>query len=167
MRAGVWDTTRYIPIHTLGDKIPELCKVLPAVHALKGCDITSKVGTKHAFIKADQEADAVISSGGVSVGDADYTKVVRDELGEIDFWKIAMKPGKPFAFGKLPNSVFFGLPGNPVSALVTAHMLAIPALNKMQNSTNTAPLKLNVKTVTDLRSPQEIYLQCITSSLNF
>ena len=106
---------------------------------------------KAAFIGADKQADAVISSGGVSVGDADYTKTVLDELGEIGFWKIAMKPGKPFAFGKLANSVFFGLPGNPVSALVTFHQLALVALTKMQNS---APLKrthLTVKCTTDLR----------------
>jgi len=53
MRAGVGDTTRYISIHTLADKVPELCKVLPAVHTQAGCDITSKVGTKHASIKID------------------------------------------------------------------------------------------------------------------
>lgn len=110
-----------------------------------------KAAITDAFIKADKEADAIFSSGGVSVGDADYTKVVLDELGDISFWKIAMKPGKPFAFGKLPNSVFFGLPGNPVSATVTAHMLAVPALAKMQNCTNAAPVKLTVKTLTDIR----------------
>ena len=66
---------------------------------------------KAAFVSADEQADAVISSGGVSVGDADYTKTVLDELGEISFWKIAMKPGKPFAFGQLPNSVFFWFTG--------------------------------------------------------
>ncbi|MFB0999844.1 MAG: molybdopterin-binding protein, partial [Colwellia sp.] len=66
-----------------------------------------------AFEQADQQADVVISSGGVSVGEADYTKMILEQLGEIGFWKIAMKPGKPFAFGKLPNSYFFGLPGNP------------------------------------------------------
>jgi molybdopterin molybdotransferase len=104
-----------------------------------------------AFIKADKEADAIFSSGGVSVGEADYTKEVLDELGDISFWKIAMKPGKPFAFGKLPNSVFFGLPGNPVSATVTAHMLAVPALAKMQNCINAAPVKLRVKTATNIR----------------
>jgi molybdopterin molybdotransferase len=106
---------------------------------------------KSAFICADKQADAVISSGGVSVGDADYTKTVLDDLGEIGFWKIAMKPGKPFAFGKLANSVFFGLPGNPVSALVTFHQLALVALTKMQNA---APLKrthLSVKCVDELR----------------
>jgi molybdopterin molybdotransferase len=106
---------------------------------------------KAAFVSADKQADAVISSGGVSVGDADYTKTVLDDLGEIGFWKIAMKPGKPFAFGKLPNSVFFGLPGNPVSALVTFHQLTLIALTKMQN---TQPLKrtiLQVKSANDLR----------------
>jgi molybdopterin molybdotransferase len=105
---------------------------------------------RHAFEQADQQADVVISSGGVSVGDADYTKLVLEQLGEIGFWKIAMKPGKPFAFGKLPNSYFFGLPGNPVSALVTAHQLTVPALLTLQNAqVNKLPL-LKVKTTTKL-----------------
>jgi molybdopterin molybdotransferase len=106
---------------------------------------------KSAFITADKQADAVISSGGVSVGDADYTKTVLDDLGEIGFWKIAMKPGKPFAFGKLPNSVFFGLPGNPVSALVTFHQLAIVALTKMQNARELKRTHLQVKCSGDLK----------------
>jgi molybdopterin molybdotransferase len=106
---------------------------------------------KAAFISADTQADAVISSGGVSVGDADYTKTVLDDLGEIGFWKIAMKPGKPFAFGKLPNSVFFGLPGNPVSALVTFHQLAIVALVKMQSSTPLKRTKIQVKCASNLK----------------
>ena len=106
---------------------------------------------KAAFISADIQADAVISTGGVSVGDADYTKTVLDELGEIGFWKIAMKPGKPFAFGKLPNSIFFGLPGNPVSALVTFHQLALVALTKMQNSQCLKRTTLQVKCSSDLR----------------
>lgn len=91
-----------------------------------------KQAIRDAFIKADLEADVVISSGGVSVGEADYTKEILDELGTINFWKIAMKPGKPFAFGKLPNSIFFGLPGNPVSALVTFYQLSVPGIEKMQ-----------------------------------
>ncbi|TWX72587.1 molybdopterin molybdotransferase MoeA [Colwellia sp. C1TZA3] len=104
-----------------------------------------------AFIQADTQADAVISSGGVSVGDADYTKLVLEQIGEIAFWKIAMKPGKPFAFGKLPNSVFFGLPGNPVSAMVTADLLAMPALVKLQNCHATPPITLKAKTITELK----------------
>ncbi|MGB0938838.1 MAG: gephyrin-like molybdotransferase Glp [Colwellia sp.] len=106
---------------------------------------------KEAFSLADKQADAVISSGGVSVGDADYTKGVLEEMGEISFWKIAMKPGKPFAFGKLPNSVFFGLPGNPVSALVTFHQLALIALTKMQNAEPLKRIKMNAKLLGDLK----------------
>ncbi|VEB06878.1 Molybdopterin biosynthesis protein MoeA [Klebsiella pneumoniae] len=68
---------------------------------------------RDAFIAADQQADVVISSGGVSVGEADYTKTILEELGEIGFWKLAIKPGKPFAFGKLSSSWFCGLPGKP------------------------------------------------------
>lgn len=86
---------------------------------------------RHAFMQAMQTADVVISTGGVSVGDADYTKDILAELGEIHFWKIAMKPGKPFAFGRLGRGWFFGLPGNPVSTAVTYHQLVVPALRKL------------------------------------
>lgn len=122
---------------------------------------------REAFEQADTVADAVISSGGVSVGDADYTKQVLQELGEIGFWKIAMKPGKPFAFGKLPNSYFFGLPGNPVSALVTAHLLTIPALTKLQSAKAYQPVSLNVKTATSLKkSPGRMDFQRGVLSVN-
>ncbi|QIW14879.1 molybdopterin molybdenumtransferase MoeA [Pasteurellaceae bacterium RH1A] len=84
-----------------------------------------------AFTQAQQEADVLITSGGVSVGEADFTKDVLEKLGQIGFWKIAMKPGKPFAFGKLQKAWFFGLPGNPVSALVTFYQLVQPALYKL------------------------------------
>ena len=115
---------------------------------------------REAFEKADKMADVVISSGGVSVGDADYTKVVLDQIGQINFWKIAMKPGKPFAFGTLPNSYFFGLPGNPVSAFVTAHLLAVPALIKLQNTDYIAPLQIQATCVDSLRkSPGRIDFQ--------
>ncbi|RKF20151.1 molybdopterin molybdotransferase [Alginatibacterium sediminis] len=83
---------------------------------------------RSAFRLADQQADLVISSGGVSVGEADFTKQVLDEQGEINFWKLAIKPGKPLAFGQLDNSVFLGLPGNPVSALVTLYKVGVPCI---------------------------------------
>lgn len=85
---------------------------------------------RSAMLKA-ANYDAVISSGGVSVGDADYIKQLLEELGQIAFWQLAIKPGKPFAYGKLGNAHYFGLPGNPVSAMVTCHQLAIPALRKL------------------------------------
>lgn len=87
-----------------------------------------------AFIEADQSADVVISSGGVSVGEADYTKTILEELGEIGFWKLAIKPGKPFAFGQLKHSWFCGLPGNPVSAALTFYQLVIPLLAKLSGN---------------------------------
>ncbi len=116
-----------------------------------GVIVDDIVAIRQAFLQADEQADAVISSGGVSVGDADYTKRVLEEIGEIAFWKIAMKPGKPFAFGKLPNSLFFGLPGNPVSAMVTADLLTMPALMKLQNSHLPTPIILPAKTLTALK----------------
>ncbi|MCL4112652.1 UNVERIFIED_CONTAM: hypothetical protein GTU68_052099 [Idotea baltica] len=107
------------------------------------------------FSQIADKAQVVISSGGVSVGEADYTKTVLEQLGEVDFWKVAIKPGKPFAFGQLnhlPTNIykqtvkFMGLPGNPVSAVVTLHQLAIPALRKLAGEvlidTPTLPIKL-------------------------
>lgn len=85
-----------------------------------------------AFISAQKQADLVITSGGVSVGEADFTKTVLEKVGEINFWKLAIKPGKPFAFGKLENAWFCGLPGNPVSALVTFYQLVQPLIAKLQ-----------------------------------
>lgn len=83
---------------------------------------------EQAMQRGAHSADAMISSGGVSVGEADYTKEVLEQLGQVNFWKLAIKPGKPFAFGKIADCAFFGLPGNPVSALVTFHQLVTPAL---------------------------------------
>ncbi|WP_286265115.1 molybdopterin molybdotransferase MoeA [Thalassotalea atypica] len=112
-------------------------------------DDLSKI--RQAFISADEQADVVISSGGVSVGEADYTKDVLDELGEIGFWKIAIKPGKPFAFGKLANSIFFGLPGNPVSALATFYQLSVHGIHKLQNAAPIKRQRFKVKTTTLLK----------------
>lgn len=81
---------------------------------------------------AAEKFDLIISSGGVSVGDADYVKPVLDTLGQVEFWKVAIKPGKPFAFGTLGKSLFCGLPGNPVSAYVTTEQLVMPLLETMQ-----------------------------------
>ncbi|GEM77310.1 molybdopterin molybdotransferase MoeA [Vibrio sagamiensis] len=86
---------------------------------------------KEAFNQAQTLADVVITSGGVSVGEADYTKEVLAELGEVFFWKLAIKPGKPFAFGQLDNAWFCGLPGNPVSAMLTMYVLVQPMLAKL------------------------------------
>ena len=78
--------------------------------------------------EASREADAIITTGGVSVGEEDYVKAVVESLGKIDLWRVAIKPGKPFAFGDVLGTPFLGLPGNPVSAFVTALVIARPYL---------------------------------------
>ncbi len=97
---------------------------------------------RSALSEAAAQADVLITSAGVSVGDADFTKQVIDELGQVNFWKVAMKPGKPFAFGRLQNCWFFGLPGNPVSSLVTLDQLAQPVLRRLSGEHSEAPLAL-------------------------
>src|SRR5258705_6272709 len=81
-----------------------------------------------AFAEASASADVVITSGGVSVGEADFVKTMLGKLGEVVFWKIAMKPGRPLAYGKIRPAHFFGLPGNPVSVMVTFYQFVRDAL---------------------------------------
>lgn len=87
-----------------------------------------KEDIKKAFEDASNNADVVITSGGVSVGEADFVKETLDSMGEIKFWKIAMKPGRPLAFGKIKDAFFFGLPGNPVAVMVTFYQFVQNAL---------------------------------------
>jgi molybdopterin molybdotransferase len=104
-----------------------------------------------AFAKAALEADAIITSGGVSVGEADFTKAMMKKLGDVAFWKIAMRPGRPMAVGRIGKSVLFGLPGNPVAVMVTFLAFVRPALLRMMGSTaNAAPL-LRAKSLEPLR----------------
>ncbi|MBK4716690.1 MULTISPECIES: molybdopterin molybdotransferase MoeA [Tenebrionibacter/Tenebrionicola group] len=127
-----------------------------AVHLMLeqlGCDVINlgivrddPQALRDTFIHADSIADVVLSSGGVSVGEADYTKHILSELGEIGFWKLAIKPGKPFAFGRLKNSWFCGLPGNPVSAAATFYQLVQPLLAKLGGQRDYAlPQRLRVR----------------------
>jgi molybdopterin molybdotransferase len=90
--------------------------------------------TQHAFEKAAASADAIVTSGGVSVGDADYVVETLERFGQVGFWKVAMKPGKPIAFGRVGKALFFGLPGNPVSVMATFYQLVQPALRKLTGS---------------------------------
>lgn len=103
------------------------------------------------FLAADRENDFVLTTGGVSVGEADYTKDILEELGEVAFWKLAIKPGKPFAFGRLPSSYFIGLPGNPVSAIVTCHILASQAIRLHQHIGVQPMQKLQATLLTNLK----------------
>ncbi|MBU3546809.1 gephyrin-like molybdotransferase Glp [Polynucleobacter sp. MWH-Jannik1A5] len=104
---------------------------------------------KQAFIEAANKADVLISSGGVSVGEADFTKQIMQELGDVGFWKIAMRPGRPMAFGVLKpvagksparKTLFFGLPGNPVAVMVTFYQFVRAALLQLNGANQTQPL---------------------------
>ncbi len=107
--------------------------------------------TRRALSDASAGADALITSGGVSVGDADHVKAALDDLGEVGFWKVAIKPGKPFAFGRLGHCWLFGLPGNPVSSLVTLHQLALPVLRHLSGESGAAPLRLEARAAAPFR----------------
>lgn len=111
---------------------------------------------------ASETVDVIVSSGGVSVGDADYTRQVLSELGQMDFWQVAIKPGKPFAFGWLDRSDLnpsasgapvwlFGLPGNPVSAAVTCEQLLLPAMQLMSGQPVKPPVLWPAKAAHPLR----------------
>jgi molybdopterin molybdotransferase len=111
----------------------------------------NKEAIRGAFKEAASKADMVLTSGGVSVGEADFTKQILSEEGQITFWKLAIKPGKPFAFGKIDNAIFCGLPGNPVSSMVTFYKLVLPIINKMQGLKLIKPLFCQAKLLTDIR----------------
>jgi molybdopterin molybdotransferase len=128
-RGEIFESNR-IAIASLARKIGAIPKIYPLVS-------DTLAGTKAALGKSFSECDAVVTTGGVSVGELDFVKTAFTELGgALDFWKVSIKPGKPFVFGKIGEKLLFGLPGNPVSALVTFILLAAPALLKMQGSKN-------------------------------
>ncbi|EOW9237510.1 bifunctional molybdopterin-guanine dinucleotide biosynthesis adaptor protein MobB/molybdopterin molybdotransferase MoeA [Vibrio cholerae] len=104
--------------------------------------------------QAAKQADVVITSGGVSVGDADFIKSALEKLGHIDFWRFNMRPGRPLAFGQIAGKPFFGLPGNPVAVMVSFINFVEPALRKMQGEQGWQPLKVNAIALEDLRSRQ-------------
>ena len=90
---------------------------------------------RETMLQAADDADVLMTSGGVSVGDADHIKPILEEIGELSQWKVAIKPGKPIAIGKVKQCHFFGLPGNPVSTIVTLNQLVRPALEKLAGQT--------------------------------
>jgi molybdopterin molybdotransferase len=113
----------------LMERVGAVPKVLPLV-----ADVLA--GTSEALVNAFNQCDAVVTSGGVSVGETDFLKPAFEQIGgELEFWKVAMKPGRPFVFGRRRGRLLFGLPGNPVSALVTFLLLVRPALLRWQGAT--------------------------------
>jgi len=104
---------------------------------------------KQVFLQATSQADVIITSGGVSVGEADFTKKIMHELGDVAFWTLAIKPGRPMAFGKIKNhdqeAVLFGLPGNPVAVMVTFYQLVRDTLCYMSGANDYSPPLLRAK----------------------
>jgi len=94
--------------------------------------------TKSAMLKAAEKSDLVMTSGGVSVGEEDYIRIALEELGQLDMWRINIKPGKPLAFGKVANTPFLGMPGNPVSVFATFCIFARPFILKKQGASETS-----------------------------
>jgi molybdopterin molybdotransferase len=107
---------------------------------------------ERAFREAAATADAIVTSGGVSVGEADFTRELLGRLGEVLFWKIAMRPGRPMAFGRIGNAWFFGLPGNPVAVMVTFYGFVRDALLALAGRSDDCILPLlRVPSATALR----------------
>lgn len=100
--------------------------------------------TKLALIDASKNADVIISSGGVSVGEEDHIKPAVEALGELDMWKVQMKPGKPVAFGSIAGVPFLGLPGNPVSSYTVFQLLGVPLLASLQGQQREKPISYAV-----------------------
>ncbi|WP_197722041.1 gephyrin-like molybdotransferase Glp [Sulfuriflexus mobilis] len=113
----------------------------------------SLAATVNALQEASKNADLIMTTGGVSVGEEDYVKAALDQLGSVDMWRVAMKPGKPVAFGKVANSAFLGLPGNPVSAFATFCLFARPFILRMMGIEDVMPRRMQV--MADFDWPKE------------
>jgi len=120
--------------------------VIAACYRL-GCDVIDlglipddREQIKSVMQDAAAAADVLLTSGGVSVGEADFVKPIVEEIGEIHLWKVAIKPGKPIAIGAIGDCRFFGLPGNPVSAMVTMNLLVQPAIRKLSGMDYSSPI---------------------------
>lgn len=132
----IYNSNRYILaglLKNLGMEIVDL-----------GCVADTHEATLQALTDAAEKADAIISTGGVSVGEEDHVKNAVEELGRLDMWKLRIKPGKPVAHGLVGTTPFIGLPGNPTSTLITFCLLARPFLQKLQGAAYKAPLTLPV-----------------------
>lgn len=103
---------------------------------------------------AARSADVLLTVGGVSMGDHDHVRATVQELGSLQFWRVAMRPGRPLAFGEFGGKVFLGLPGNPVSACVTFLLFGVPLLRAMQGAAETDPPAVAVELLEDVEKPE-------------
>jgi molybdopterin molybdotransferase len=140
---AVYDSNRYT-VHGLLERLG--CEVIDL-----GVIRDEPAKLEDAFRTAAAKADAIITSGGVSVGEADYTKSMMAKLGDVAFWRIAMRPGRPMAVGRIGSSVLFGLPGNPVAVMVTFLAFVRPALLRMMGALAAAQPYLRARSAEPMR----------------
>ncbi|MBC8139750.1 MAG: molybdopterin molybdotransferase MoeA [Fibrella sp.] len=157
MRVSCYARPRVGILSTGNELVPVTTRVLPHAkirdsnsHAIEAAVLAAGgIVTQRLHAPDDKDAirnallslsrcDVVITSGGVSVGDADFVKGIVEEVGSLDFWRIAIKPGKPLAFGGVGDALFFGLPGNPVSSLVTFELFVRPVLRRLAGHRETS-----------------------------
>lgn len=163
LREGeIYDSNRYI-LHGMLKRLG--CRLIDM-----GVITDEPETLRDAFQSAAERADVVITTGGVSVGEADFIRPMLAELGDISFWKIAIKPGRPLTFGKLGDAVFFGLPGNPVAVAVSFYQFVQPALRYMLTGEQTSPLLINARCKSRLRKrpgrtefPRAVYSRSVNS----
>ena len=142
-RGEIYDSNRYT-LH--GMLLQAGCEVFDL-----GVVRDRRADVEAALREAAALGDVVITSGGVSVGEADYIKEVLAAIGAVGFWKVAMKPGRPLAFGTVGDAHFFGLPGNPVSVMVTFCQFVLPALRKLAGTAQEVPLTLTARSTAALK----------------
>lgn len=124
----------------------------PAVDVVeKGVIEDEKESIEAAILELSTSCDMILTTGGVSVGEADWIKHIIDEQGQLYFWKVAIKPGRPLAFARINKALFFGLPGNPVSVMITFKKFADIALQKLAGQAVKEPLRLSVTSQSKIR----------------
>ncbi|MEE9575564.1 MAG: gephyrin-like molybdotransferase Glp [Gammaproteobacteria bacterium] len=139
----IYDSNRY----TLFGMLSELNVTIMDMGVIRD----NREDLQQAFEKAAAQADVIITTGGVSVGEADYVKEILQESGTVNFWKVAMKPGRPMAFGQIKDAHFFGLPGNPVSVMVTFYQFVKPAIRHLMSETETETVTMQVPCISNLK----------------
>ena len=135
IKSGQVYDSNHFTIHSMLKKLNVECIDLGVIP-------DNKIIIKNTLLNAAKQADVIVTSGGVSVGQADYMKEVLKDIGQVLFWKLSIKPGRPIAFGKIKKSNFFGLPGNPVSAMVTFYQIVQNAIKICMGLKNDGPIPL-------------------------
>ncbi len=128
---AIYDSNRYVLLGLLQNSGVEVLNL--------GVIADDQEQTLSALSKASRKANLIVTSGGVSTGSADFVIKALEQLGQVDLWRIAIRPGRPFAFGRINDALFFGLPGNPVAVMVTYYRLLQPALRKLMGERNLYP----------------------------